>query len=309
MQRRLLIIGLLVLAEIIWLVGAAVSATDAPDYEAYVAEQGQTITAIASEYGISAVYLAQYNRVGVNEPLPGGRVIIVPSNSPQHVEPPKTPSVPTTPSKATATTPSGDVIEGRLGTVVALVTQIFSKPGPSKPLFAKTVRGTEVLVTGEVGDYYAVLMADGSTGFIPRKAVGLTNSRMTVSRPAPQPAQKTRSPLLNTAMEYLGVPYVYGGHLPDGIDCSLFVQTVFARHGMKLPRTAAQQSNVGAPIDVTQLQPGDRLYFYAKTGVIGHTGIYLGNGQFIHASSNRGAVAIDSLSDMTYWKKYAGARR
>ena len=84
------------------------------------------------------------------------------------------------------------------------------------------------------------------------------------------------------------------------MDCSLFVQTVFGRYGVHLPRTAAEQCEVGQPVSTANLQAGDRLYFINRAGRINHTAIYMGNTQFIHASSNRGCVAIDSLTEPYY---------
>ena len=87
------------------------------------------------------------------------------------------------------------------------------------------------------------------------------------------------------------------------------MKTVFALHGIKLPRTAAEQSTGGLPGGSLPVIPGDQLYFRERSGLIGHTAIYIGGGYFIHASSNRGAVAIDALTNPTYWHMYACARR
>ncbi|KPJ64926.1 hypothetical protein AMK68_00005, partial [candidate division KD3-62 bacterium DG_56] len=104
-------------------------------------------------------------------------------------------------------------------------------------------------------------------------------------------------------------PYQYGGRLPHSVDCSLLAQTVFAAHGIRLPRTAAQQAYVGYPVGYAELLPGDRLYFYNSDGRVGHTGIHIAGGKFIHASASRGYVAMDDLFTTQWWRIYAGAMR
>ena len=306
MRQRLLIIGILVLLEVLWLLGGSVTATESNDYEVYVAASGQTVAAIAEEYGIDAAFLAQANKVGANVALKSGQIIIIPSN------PPPAATMPDQASNGTATAPNGNTVQGKLGTVIVSTTKILAQPGPGRVYFNNAARGTELLVLGMAGEYYGVMMADGNIGYILKKTVGLTENIMTVDRPAPPhpPPTPDHGPLIETAFTYMGTPYRYGGRLPANVDCSLLVQTVFARHGLRLPRVAADQFNVGQPVEVQDLQPGDRLYFYNRARTkIGHTGLYIGDGEFIHASSNRGKVAVDELANPTYWSIYAGARR
>ncbi|MGQ9728401.1 MAG: C40 family peptidase, partial [Candidatus Fervidibacter sp.] len=94
-----------------------------------------------------------------------------------------------------------------------------------------------------------------------------------------------------------------------GLDCSAFVQRVFAARGIKLPRTSAKQAEVGIPVPVSQLQPGDRLYFAVKGNRIDHCGIYIGNGLFIHASGRHNAVVISSLYEPLYARSLVTIRR
>ena len=114
--------------------------------------------------------------------------------------------------------------------------------------------------------------------------------------------------IISNAMDYLGVPYVFGGTSPYGFDCSGYVQYVFANAGISLPRTADVQYEVGTPISTTELVSGDLVFFSTYTWGASHVGIYLGDNNFIHASSSRG-IAIDSLGS-SYWSShYIGARR
>lgn len=114
--------------------------------------------------------------------------------------------------------------------------------------------------------------------------------------------------IVSLSKDYIGVPYVFGGTSPYGFDCSGYVQYVFANAGISLPRTADVQYEVGTPISTTELETGDLVFFTTYTYGASHVGIYLGDNNFIHASSSRG-VTIDSLGS-SYWSShYIGARR
>ena len=114
--------------------------------------------------------------------------------------------------------------------------------------------------------------------------------------------------IISKAQEYMGVPYIFGGTTPHGFDCSGYVQYVFARLDIKLPRTADVQFQAGTPVSTTELIPGDLVFFETYTAGASHVGIYVGDGNFIHASSSRG-VTISSLSQAYYSSHYIGARR
>ena len=114
--------------------------------------------------------------------------------------------------------------------------------------------------------------------------------------------------IIASSMNYIGVPYVFGGTSPYGFDCSGYVQYVFAKAGISIPRTADVQYEFGTPISTTDLVPGDLVFFSTYTYGASHVGIYLGDNKFIHASSSNG-VTISSLGQAYYSSRYIGARR
>jgi len=111
------------------------------------------------------------------------------------------------------------------------------------------------------------------------------------------------------AHSMLGVRYRYGAASRGATDCSGLTSQVYKSLGVKLPRTARQQSTVGQKVDKNSLQPGDLVFFHTRGSGVSHAGIYKGNGIFIHASSGKGRVMESSLNEGYYSRRYAGARR
>ena len=108
-----------------------------------------------------------------------------------------------------------------------------------------------------------------------------------------------RVDLCQFAKQFVGNPYVWGGtSLTKGADCSGFVQSVFKKFGVSLPRTSAVQAGVGTRVSISQAQPGD-LVFYAKGGRINHVALYIGSGQVVHASSPRTGIKISNYNYRT----------
>lgn len=115
--------------------------------------------------------------------------------------------------------------------------------------------------------------------------------------------------VIASAKKYLGVRYVFGGTTPAGFDCSGFLRYVFNENGMSLPRTASEQYKVGTSVAKSQLKKGDLVFFQTYKRGASHSGIYLGDGKFISATSSKG-VSIASINDPYYWgSRYLGAKR
>ncbi len=121
-----------------------------------------------------------------------------------------------------------------------------------------------------------------------------------------QGVSDVRVNLVNYAKQFIGNPYVWGGtSLTKGADCSGYVQAIYRKYGISLPRTSAAQSTVGKKISASEAQPGD-LFFYAKSGGrISHVGIYIGNGQIVNAHSRKTGIRINSA----YYRTPAIVRR
>jgi cell wall-associated NlpC family hydrolase len=123
----------------------------------------------------------------------------------------------------------------------------------------------------------------------------------------PPPADASRgAQVVSIAMQYLGIPYVWGAADPSvGFDCSGLTSYVFAKIGVSLPHYAAAQYGYGSAVSKDQLQPGDLVFFRG----LGHMGMYIGGGNMIHAPHTGDVVKISPLSDPYYVANWVGARR
>ena len=194
-------------------------------------------------------------------------------------------------------------------------------PEPSAAMLFKCPQGSQLAVLSSKGMWSAVLMSDHSTGWVPTKYLRMTDQTIDVTqqlRPTEGPGgdavysvgqYSTRSKTVAQALRWLGTRYVYGGTGRRGIDCSALIQNSFGSCGIRLPRTAATQAKVGMAVSPENLQPGDRLYFSASGTRIDHTGLYMGDGLFVHASGSGRKVMVSKLFQGRNWNIFVGARR
>ena len=122
------------------------------------------------------------------------------------------------------------------------------------------------------------------------------------STPASSAAQ---SRIVSTALKHVGAPYARGGTSPAGFDCSGFVMFVYARAGISLPHSAEKHYWLGAAVARNELEPGDIVFFDR----LGHSGIYIGNARFVHATKPGDVVKVSGLDEDWYRRRWVGARR
>ncbi len=113
------------------------------------------------------------------------------------------------------------------------------------------------------------------------------------------------------ALNMIGVRYRWGGNTPDsGLDCSGFVRYVFQDTlGLALPRRAEEMSRVGEKVRMSDLKPGDLVFFNTMRRTFSHVGIYIGDNKFVHSPSTGSTVRVDDMDDGYWEKRFTGARR
>ena len=154
--------------------------------------------------------------------------------------------------------------------------------------------------------------ASALNGTAPQKPEGThnANGNPNTGDPSIGAPSATGASILAEAQRHLGAPYVWGGASPAGFDCSGFVYYVLQTQGIPSYRTPEDQYRQGTFVEKSQLQPGDVVYFYGTyADKISHTGIYAGNGQFIHAPNSRSVVSYSNLTSGYWADHYYGARR
>lgn len=187
-----------------------------------------------------------------------------------------------------------------------------------------------VKVTGEDGDWYIIkidnkkayvsksLLSSKKVEVTSRSSTSLEESNKenveqpveTVTKSETVASNPNGEAIIAYARNFLGYRYVYGTNGPNTFDCSGFVQYVYKHFGYSLSRSSSTQANDGVAVSKSNLQPGDILIFRdTSNSRIGHVGLYIGGGEFIHASNSKTGVIISSLSSASYQKRYVGARR
>jgi hypothetical protein len=190
---------------------------------------------------------------------------------------------------------------GQVAMVSSLFAHIYREPDVTAhaPLLTMPFETKLEIAGSDHVRWYQARLADGRAGWV--QAGDLT------FRDAPL----STADMLALSRRFLGLPYTWGGTSSFGYDCSGFVQMLERRHGVMLPRDAQPQadSSVLKPVSRADLEPGDLLYFGASPQHITHTGMYLGEGQFISATTYQTPmVRIDSLND-PHWSRLLVAMR
>ena len=137
---------------------------------------------------------------------------------------------------------------------------------------------------------------------LPALADGPTGTPAAVAAPVAAPTAAAQV-AVDTALAQLGDPYVWAGAGPDVFDCSGLTQYAYAAAGVSLPHSSGMQSTLGYPVSVADLRPGDLVFFYSP---VGHVGMYIGNGQMVHAPTSGDVVKV---TDLAYMPGLTAARR
>lgn len=202
---------------------------------------------------------------------------------------------------------AAEAVEPLYGLVNTSVLNVRSGAGTDYDRVGKLSGGTVVTVLAEAGDGWYQVSTDSLTGYVSGEYLTVVDAK-TLEELSTKGLQ-----LVELAMEYLGVPYRYGGASPSGFDCSGFVYYLCKSLGVSVPRTATSQWNGGYDkVSKSELQPGDLVFFsnYSGGSSIGHVGIYIGNNEFIHSSSpTSGGVIISGMAESYYDARYVGACR
>lgn len=171
-------------------------------------------------------------------------------------------------------------------------------PGTNYAIVGYYNNGTKMSITGKTGNWYAVNY-NGTKGYVSSDYIKISSTSTQASQ------------IIATAKEYLGTPYVWGGTSPSGFDCSGLIYYVFKQYGYSLYRCADDMYyHDGVNVEKSNLQPGDLVFFSSSSYPVGHVGMYIGNNQFIHASSGSGKVVITNLTGVQYYEShYVGAKR
>ncbi|ADD29766.1 C40 family peptidase [Meiothermus ruber] len=277
------------IAVLPWLV-ALVLAQSGPTY---TVQRGDTLYSIAKRHETTVEILMRLN--GLSEAtLSVGQVLQLPPRTVQH------------------TVQRGDTlfsIARRYGSTVQAIQQENGLEGTS-------LSPGQVLRIPQVGAAAPTPQPPPGASASLANPTPLPNPTPPAPEPAPQPQPSPPAdtdydpthPLILVVLKYLGLPYVFGASSDRAVDCSAFVQQVFAEVGIKLPRTSREQWEAFGTVQGAMRQ-GDLVFFSFGGRQIDHVGIYLGRGVFAHANSYGSRVVIESLDSPFYKRVYRGAKR
>ena len=222
--------------------------------------------------------------------------LVVTEDAPSQDIPAEAPAPAVEEVPAQAETPAEDA-QPLVVRVTASSLNIRSGPDTSYAKAGKLSAGRTVEVLEEANGWYKI---DG----------GYISAEYTV-KVDPSAVSKGQE-IVDYAMQFVGYPYVYGGSTPKGFDCSGFTKYVYAQFGYSLNRSAANQLDDGTSVSMSELQPGD-LVLFKKAGTgskrASHVGLYIGDGQFVHASTSKVGVIVSHMTDAYYTSGFVGGRR
>lgn len=178
------------------------------------------------------------------------------------------------------------------------------------------IPGGTVLEAEELSGSWYKVTYNGKTGYVSAQYIVAASDGAAAAAATPAAGYDASfgTSVVALARQYIGCPYSYGASGPNAFDCSGFTSFIYKKMGVSIPRGATGQYRAGTPVSRESIQPGDLVFIadpaYTAGYPVSHVGIYIGNGQFIHASSYRGeGVTISNIFTGHYGAYYAGARR
>lgn len=210
-------------------------------------------------------------------------------------------------TKATVLGPEGDWVKVRFSTGLTGYVRgdMLKKAAPT--IVAKAAPRTSAARPTSTNANRVVARRSETLPAVPRTSS--TSRRSSSTKTVASLSPRASGGLLSTASTWMGTRYRWAGTSRSGVDCSGFTSSVFKSHGVSIPRTSIAQSRTGTAVSKDSLKPGDLVFFKTRGNRVSHVGIYKGGGKFIHASSGKGRVTVNSLSEGYYSRRYAGARR
>ncbi|MCE5323994.1 NlpC/P60 family protein [bacterium] len=259
----------------------------------YKVKKGDTLWAIAKKYHTTPGKIAAANGVSENATLALGKTIRIPTKY----------SAPTAKSYS-AKAASGYSVHTKANDVC-----LRKGPGTSSAKITVLPIGTTGKVLAIKGSWAKIALSNGTCGYVYRPLIAKGEGTAANTTTETANSAPANSNLIQTALACRGSRYVRGGTSRGGFDCSGFTRYVFAKYGISLPHSSAAQSRLGTGVSRDSLKSGDLVFFQTYRRGISHVGIYIGNGQFVHAATYGRGVRVDSLNSGYYSGRYRCARR
>lgn len=247
--------------------------------QTYEVRKGETLYQIAKKFSTTVSALSEANSLSAGHSIKPGQVLTISTD---------------TPAQTQSTTFGCSKMNGVEVKSGDRVIDLLSK-------------GEKIPILSREGAGFNVKLLDGRTGWVSAESVTLQETR----KPLPvADSWSLKSDVVRKAYSYRGARYRSGGMSSRGFDCSGFVAYVYATtKGIKLPHSSRAQFRCGTPVSKSELLPGDMVFFNYRGRGVSHVGLYTGNGKFIHASTRRTGVRVDSLNSSSYSRRFVGARR
>lgn len=186
-------------------------------------------------------------------------------------------------------------LKKKIATVNSMTVYIREKPNTECTILTIVTEEEELEVVKEGKEWIEVKL-DDENGYVSAQYVDISEElkKAVVYTEAERQQDSAGYSLVQTALSYVGNPYVWGGtSLTNGVDCSGFTMQIMAKYGIYLPHLASAQAAYGRSVSTSELQPGD-LIFYGSSSYISHVAIYIGNGQIVHASNRRDGIKVSN---------------